>query len=850
MTRRIFITWLLVFSLIAQSFVPALAGQTPSAQSSASYQAYQQAYAEYVKAVESQASIEEINQRLDAYLEAQAEFRAATGQAAPAEEADLPPAGTELGAETPATAVTTTTTNAQTPEEVEQAKKSQTIWQRMQEFRGKAVEYGLRLLGGASKPGDMPLWERVAWTIGKSLIPTMGVILATAILAPLTPLGMVIGGILTGAALAGTMTYAYEKRMNAKYRTVPKEEAKIWRDVTVQAAIEAVMAPFNLATGGLFGMVGPTVGNAIGKVALTQATITFIGRTVSSQVGGGVKNLWAKYYFKYPEKIEANERRIDEILEQHLADGRPFSEETLKELDQLRAEVEQMRGEQYSKEDAVKDLKRAGVSAVISGFAGSIISDRAYNSSFGRWADRASVRLFGNVAKGKAISSLFSTMPVNFTGGMAGATLEKSFINADIEDVRKEQSQYTRGSPIWEYYQRIIAEKESKKDSIDVTKAGFDSMMNNFAVHAARLSVDAIKYNLYDGPKARKAAVEKLYREKDPEWQKANQLQQKYDKLKESAPSPLKYRNPKNFARAVINHKKLVDQARDEWLAQVNNAQTAEARPENVALKSEIKTTYERDVKLTQMLELGRLRGGDAHLEAMKKVLQAQNPELADASDDKMTELAAQAIKQTYVDKFTSTSKKAAAIEETFEMRRKYKSGELKLSSEEAKLLEGRAAVISPSQYKAALVEKKVYELKAGNVRWEEVERRMPEILAQSEREMLAQYNNNWASVLYNEAYANGLAKYKYNPEGYVNFSEEMKKIAKNIPTMLKNNILGEYTKEVNKAITSNIIPQTSGALDSYLAKFGETAISESTSKVINTVYDASSEKLTSSFFR
>ena len=192
----------------------------------------------------------------------------------------------------------------------------------------------------------------------------------------------------------------------------------------------------------------------------------------------------------------------------------------------------------------------------------------------------------------------------------------------------------------------------------------------------------------------------------------------------------------------------------------------------------------------------------------------------------------------------------AKNIEETFELKRKHKAGEVELSAEEAKLLTGQASVISPSQYKAALVEKYVYELKAGNTRWDDVERKMPAILARAEREMLAQYNNNWGSVLISEAYANGLAKYKYNPEGYVNFSAEMKKIASNIPTMLKNNILGEYTNEVNKAIISNVIPQNTAGLDGYLSKFGETAINEATGKVINTVYDASSEKLVSSFFR
>jgi len=843
--HKFLVTWILIFAVFMQSFVPALANQPLSNQS---FQAYQAAYQDYVNAVQSNASVDEITQKHEVYLRAQEAYKGSAGESDQAQ--GLNDATASVSVDSQSADAIASQPAAVTAEELKEAEAATQKWQHWREFQQKIVAGTLKMLGGTNKPGDMPIWERIAWTIGKSLIPTMGVIVATALLAPLSPVAMIIGGIITGAALAGTMTYAFEKRMNAKYRTVPKEEAKIWRDVTVQASIEAVMAPFNLATGGLFGMVGPTVGHAIGKVALTQATITFIGRAVSSSVGGGVKNLWANYYFKYPEKIEANEARIDEILDQHLASGEPFSEATIKELDTLRSEIDMMKGEQYSKEDAVKDLKRAGISAAISGFAGSIISDRTYNSGFGRWADRASLKLFGSVAKGKSIASLFSTMPVNFGSGMAGASLEKSFISSDIKDLRKVQGNYAADSAVYGYYERVIAEKEAKKSSINVTQAGFDSMMNSFAVHAARLSVDAIKYNVYDGPKARKAAIEKLYREKDPEWQKADKLQQKYEKIKDAAPNPIKYRNPAVFARAVVAHKRQLDQARNEWLEQADAAQRAEANPANVALKSEIKTTYERDAKLTQILELGRLTGGDAHLAAMKKVLQAQNPTLADASDEKLTELAAQAIKQTYVDKYTSSTQRAKAIEETLELKRKHKAGEVDLSADEAKLLTGKASVISPSQYKAALVEKYVYELKAGNTRWNDVERRMPAILARAEREMLAQYNNNWGSVLVAEAYANGLAQYKYSPEGSVNFSGEMKKIIKNIPTMLKNNILGEYTNEVNKAIISNVIPKNTAGLDGYLSKFGETAINEATGKVINTVYDASSEKLVSSFFR
>ncbi|MBU1105069.1 MAG: hypothetical protein KKB51_00270 [Candidatus Riflebacteria bacterium] len=834
--------------MLAQCVVPVFAGQDGVSLSSAGYQ---NAYSEYVAAVQSQAPLDEINHKLDAYLAAKEAYQKSAGfNTSPAQ--NIQPSTAVIAGETGQVAATPAveTASTQIAEAASEAEHSKNFWQSFKLFNAKIIQNGLRLLGGNSLPGEMPLWERIAWTIGKSLLPTMGVVIATAILAPLSPLAMIIGGIVTGAALAGTMTYAYEKRMNAKYRTVKKEEAKIWRDVTVQAAVEAVMAPFNLATGGLFGMVGPTIGNAIAKVALSQAVITFAGRAVSSQVGGAVKNVWAKYYFKYPEKIEANEARIDEILQSRFSSETPFTEAEVEELDRLKSEVEMMKGEMYSKEDAVKDLKRAGIAAAISGFAGSVISDRAYNSTFGRWSDQASVKLFGSVVRGKSLSSLFSTLPVNFGSGMAGAALEKSFISSDIDKLRKEQSRYNKGSPIHDYYEKMIAEKAEKRDTIDATKAGFDTMMNNFAVQSARLTVDAIKYNVYDGPRAKKAAVENLYREKNPEWQKANKLQQKYEELKGNVPNPLKYKTPATFARAVASHNKLVNQARSEWLQQSLTAQQSDALPKNIATKSEVNATYERDAKLNQMLELGRLRGGEAHLNAMKKVLQATNPELANASDEKLSQLAGLAIQKTYLDKYENSSKRTESYEKLLETRRQYKSGKLELSPEEARLLNDRTAAISPSQYKAALVEKRVYDLKSQNVRWSEVERQMPSIIATAEKQMLTEYGNNWASVLTAEAYANGLARYKYDPEGKVAFSAEMKKLVTNIPDMIKRNLLGEYTSQVNQAIISNVLPQdTSNDMLNYVNKFGRTAVSETTNNVVNTVYNASSEKLVSSFF-
>ena len=63
MTRRILLTWLLVFSLLVQPFVPVFA---QSADVNAVAAAYQQTYADYVSSVQAQGPKAEIDKKHEA----------------------------------------------------------------------------------------------------------------------------------------------------------------------------------------------------------------------------------------------------------------------------------------------------------------------------------------------------------------------------------------------------------------------------------------------------------------------------------------------------------------------------------------------------------------------------------------------------------------------------------------------------------------------------------------------------------------------------------------------------------------------------------------------------------------
>jgi len=843
---RVSLSSLLVLTILLQSFTPAFAVDSGSIASK--FEIYQTAYQNYAKAVASGAPLDEVASKLDTYLAAQNDYERLASPsknptAKPAEVSTGAPSETDLGQQLQPTEAQTTITSTATTSAASESKS----------WFGKMFQKAKDAVFGKKGVKEMPLWEKVLWSVGRSLVPTFGVMLATAILAPLSPVAMIAGGIVVGASLGGLMTYAFEKRMNAKYRDAPKDNAKIWRDVSVSATVEAIMAPFNLATGGLFGMVGPTMGNAIFRVAMTQATLSFTGAALSSTVGGGVKNLWGKYCFHYPEKIVASEKRIDQILEGHIADGSSLSPAETKELGGLRAQIDEMKGESYSHDDFLKDMKRAAVSSVISGFAGSILSDRMYTFETGRWADRLSVRVFGSTANGKALSSVISTLPTNFLSGSANAALEKSFISDDIKEIRAEQGRFTKGSAPYEYYEGVIAGLNQRKESINVAKEGLTTMGSNLAVRAAQLSVEALKYNLYDGPKARRQAIDRLYHEKDGDWQKASDLYDKYQNELANKPDFRKIGNATAFAKAQSEYNNRVNAARRGWLSQCVKAKEAEGLPENQSNRQQLTQQYDRNFKLNQMIELGRLEGGMAYLTAMKTMLKENRPELANASDHDLTRAACDAIRQSYQEKFQLSSDRLAGMKETFKKYDDYKAGRLLLSPDEAKRLQGRVAMISPSQYKTALVEQKVYEMKANNTRWKEVRGQMPSLLGQSEKEIVQEYGGNWVKVLAAEAYANGLAKYKYSPDGNVGLGSRAANTIQKVPGMVSSQVVDDYKERVNTAIAQNILPQNANMeneFESVMSTFAKSALTSGHSALVEGVLGSAKGRILSSFNR
>ncbi|MEW6712434.1 MAG: hypothetical protein AB1403_21635, partial [Candidatus Riflebacteria bacterium] len=155
MKRRFFITWVLIFSMLVQGILPVLADQGVQVSDAK----YQQAYVEYTSAVQANAPLDEINRKLDAYLAAKAEYEKAVNP----QKSELPGAEGQalisVADEAQYTSAQVASATVDDDEAVDQV-QAQDAWQKYKEFQAKVVSTGLRLVGGASAPGEMPMWER------------------------------------------------------------------------------------------------------------------------------------------------------------------------------------------------------------------------------------------------------------------------------------------------------------------------------------------------------------------------------------------------------------------------------------------------------------------------------------------------------------------------------------------------------------------------------------------------------------------------------------------------------------------------------------------------------------------
>lgn len=393
----------------------------------------------------------------------------------------------------------------------------------------------------AEKKKQMSKFEEIAWSIGKALLPTLAVMaFSAAVVCPLA--WVVVGAVAVGAATSGILTFAYESRKNQFRSEDEKKSAdKIWREVSIQAAISGAMAPFNMLTAGMVQAIGPLTMKTIVQTAAKAGAVSFLGSTVSNVTKGAVTNLWYNHYYNYDERekqlkstiaqLEAKKDRTAEE-EQQLADA-------LKELDTISKE-------KYTIDNFRKDEKKALVSAGISGVLGGIAGRYAAETD---WAKIASSKLFGSVSKANMISNAVVSNPFAFATGAANAAVDKKEILNQIEYNRMQQVKYEKDSPAWKYYEDKIASLEEAYKKISYSEAGKQALIGNAAMQTAIVGTSLAKTRIWDLPSQKKAKIQQAYEAENEEWKKVSEIRQELELMKYRRPVAADYASKAEYSQ-------------------------------------------------------------------------------------------------------------------------------------------------------------------------------------------------------------------------------------------------------------------------------------------------------------
>lgn len=714
------------------------------------------------------------------------------------------------------------------------------------------------ILPGGKK---MSLLEKVAWGLAKSIIPTAAV-LAFASIAALPISGLIIGAIAIGAITSGSITYLFEKRSNT-FRDKKKSSMEILRDVSVAAVTDGILAPFTMATGGLASTFGSASSKVIIQNAIRGAAVQFLGQGISAGAGGLVKKAWADHYFHYDDRIAALQKEAQQIFDSHAEPGAaPLTDAEKARLQKIAVEIDEMKAQDYSAADFKQDLQRAALSSFITGALGASMSGVAANS---KAANLASLKLFGNTSKAGAIANWVTSNPTAFLNGSARATLEKHYLKDREKEIASLRDRYKPGSVPYYYYDSEVKRLQAQNDSINPWKKGLEAGVVNFAVQSVSLGVSLGKEKLINQPQRDKLALQERYRAQSKEWREAADMRQKIETMKETQrPDPANYTDVAKYAKDKIAFNNKVSKLEHEAARLEIKAVEAQKLPDNVKLMESVKQGYFREQQLERNLEYARIMGQENYLKAFKLKMRETNETYKSMDDAELTKIAQAEINNQNKIAYEKARLELAAIDERINKARAVKGADGKsvdgmealkefaqngreLTPQEMRAIEFQAAKISPSVYKAKVVNVKINEMRANGASDAQIIKASDRIYAEAEKQMLSKYGNSWTSVMYAELAAKQLSQMKYNDEGKLEFKEQMKKLLGEAPKKAETDIYTHYKKEVNSAIEQQLMPDSQifegddlGALfinTSLSSLFKKVVIEEGSSRLMDSAY-------------
>lgn len=687
----------------------------------------------------------------------------------------------------------------------------------------------------AAKKKEMGRVEKLAWTIGKALLPTLAVMaFGAAVVCPLA--WIIVGSVIIGAATAGITTFAYENRMN-QFREEGKKKSKdkILRDVSIAAAVEGAMAPFSMLSAGLVKAIGPATFKTICTAAAKAGAVQFVGGTISNVARGTVTNLWYDHYYNYDEE----EKQLKTELEKLHKNTSPSDEEKIRAVE-IMQRLDALEKERYTMTNFINAEKKTAVTAAISGIIGGGVTQIAGNQN---WAKIASDKLFKSPKNAGLIAKAVVSNPFAFVSGSANAVLQKREMDTEIARCRRMQEGYAPGSPGHTYYEDKIKGLEDAKAKIDLMKSGTDAMVNNLAVQSAALTVAVARARLWDLPRARSTEIEKKMKENSPEWQKAQDIKACADALRSEAPKRWQFNTRAEYNKALASHKQMVTKLDTEYKAAKVLAVESEKSLSGKALREQVVEEVDNGIILKRRIDLAKSLGDEEYLkfkmEEIKKKAAEQEIELDEAE---IRRQAVEEFKEEYTAAAKASADKLAGMEGKLTLRKIGKDLKGKIVTDEEgkkfvvledadgveqyrravtepketwlnkffqkdpaerdlkeienayRIANSAGAMVKPTDYRASYVEMKVNELKAKGYTNEQVNVEMTGILKEANGAMLNTFGGSWKAAAQAEMLGAGLTRAKYNNGE----PPDLHAIYNAFQTTAQAKIIAEFQKELS----------------------------------------------------
>ena len=690
-----------------------------------------------------------------------------------------------------------------------------------------------------TKKREMSRAEEIAWNVAKALIPTLAVMsFSAAVVCPLA--WVVIGAVAVGATAAGLMTLAYELRKNSfRSEEEKKEMDKIWRDVTIAAAVNGAMAPFSMLTAGIAQAIGPVTVKTIAQTAAKAGVVSFLGSTVSNVTKGSVINLWYDHYYNYDEKEKALKLRIETLhkIKNRTPEQEKLLVECLKELDTISKE-------KYTWESFRKDEHKALVSAGITGILGGAAAKLGAEQG---WAKIASSKLFGSTDKAAMVSNAVISNPFAFATGTGIAAIDKKEILNQIKYNRVLQSKYEKDSPAWKYYEEKIADLEEAYKNTSLVEAGKNAMINNAAMQTAVVGTSLARTRIWDLPSQKRTKIQEKFESENPEYQKANAIRHELELKRAKQPVLSDFKTKREYSAALKDYAKDLSQLRTEYQKALVVASNAQKQPENKARIAEITKEVNQEIEYARQTELAKSLGTESYLkfkikelEGKKEYLHLSEEELRDRADfeirqefsaaaadnAKRLEYLEAKMKRTDLDlhgdiERGNDGKLYVVIRDAngnYVRQRPYEGGEgaywfdklTKSSPAELKEAEinrllkeayNSASMVKPSQIRNEYVNMKINGLRAQGMNDEQIDQQLGTIVADANKRMLSSYGS-WQNATKAEILATGLERAKYDDGA----SPGMKKILEFLEAELSNKTINAFQLQLREGVKA-VIP-------------------------------------------